>query len=220
MKVSSHTQATKNGRFSITRSSRGGERVIVSLKVTVLPSFIWVSVSQNGVFLFEQTSNAKIDPDSSSGGAWQFLCTSKHVITSIFPKSTREFSSQSTYYGAKFNANLISISLRHPIQIPPVTSHFLAIAGVISQPSNKERPFFDPSVLERGGARYRFRPLGLKFSPRFFLFKIPFLSPKTHCGLHSHLSSPNFIEFGAKTSELRQFEIRAGFECRNSYVVG
>ena len=74
----------------------------------------------------------------------------------FFPKSTREFSSQSTYYGGKLNANLISIFLPHPIQIPPATSHFLAIEGVISHPSNKERPFFDRSVLEGGGARYRF----------------------------------------------------------------
>ena len=113
-------------------------------------------LSQNGVFRFQQTSNAKTHPDSSSGGAWQFLCTSKHVITSIFPKSTREFSSQSTYYGGKLNANFISIFLPHPIQIPPATSRFLAIEGLISQPGNKERPFFDHSVLEGGGARYRF----------------------------------------------------------------
>ena len=56
----------------------------------------------------------------------------------------------------KFNANLISIFLPHPIQIPPVTSRFLAIEGLLSHPSNEERPFFDHSVLERGGARYRF----------------------------------------------------------------
>ena len=64
------------------------------------------------------------------------------------------------------------------MQIPPVTSRFLAIEGLISHPSNEERPFFDHSVLERGGARYRFRPLGLKFSRRFFFVENPVSEPK------------------------------------------
>ena len=71
-----------------------------------------------------------------------------------------------------------------------------------------------------GGSALSFQALGLKFSQRIFLLKIPFLSPKTHCGLDSHLSSPNFIEFGPKLSELWQFEIRGGFEYIYAYVVG
>ena len=70
------------------------------------------------------------------------------------------------------------------------------------------------------GSGLSFQALGLKFSQRIFLFKIPFLSPKTHCGLDSDLSNPNFIKFGAKLSKLWRFEILGGFECIYAYVVG